>query len=310
MNPKPLDTSRPFTRSDALAAGISERAIRGSRFRRIFRNVYIDGGVTPTHWERTTAGLLLHPDGAWASHTSAAKMYGVTVPADSDVHISVLDARDRRWQPGLKPHVAPPHTTAVAVKGVRVSGPVRLFIELASVLSLVDLVVAGDSMLRVLTLSRAELTAGLEATREYWSSPARFAAAYLREEVDSPMETRLRMLLVLAGLPEPEVNFKIYDRNGHVVVRFDLSYPRLKLIIEYDGRQHATDVQQWLGDLARRELTDDLEWKMLKVTAEGVFQQPARTIARVSHAIRSRGGVVPQLSDAWRPWFPTRSAAA
>ena len=35
---------------------------------------------------------------------------------------------------------------------------------------------------------------------------ARRAASLAREGVDSPQETRLRLLLVLAGLPEPRVN--------------------------------------------------------------------------------------------------------
>lgn len=305
-----MDTRRPFTRADAVAAGISPKTIRGSRYRRIFRNVYIDSGVRPSAWERTVAALMLHPDEAWASHSSAAQVYGVVVPDDSQVHVSVTDARHRRWQPGIKPHVAPPGSTVRTVRGIRVSGPVRLFIELAAILDLVDLVVAGDSLLRVLKMPLAELVSGLEATREYWSSPARAAAAYVREHVDSPMESRLRMLLVLAGLPEPRVNHVVRDHEGKLLVRFDLSYPDLKLVIEYDGRQHMTDDETWALDLERRELLDDNDWRMVKVTAVGIFEQPARTIARVAYAIRRRGGFVPARSDAWRPYFATRRQAA
>ena len=38
---EPLDTRRPFTRADALAAGISPKMLRGSRFRHIFRGVSV-----------------------------------------------------------------------------------------------------------------------------------------------------------------------------------------------------------------------------------------------------------------------------
>ncbi|MGI8888357.1 MAG: hypothetical protein ACR2GB_05220, partial [Nocardioidaceae bacterium] len=38
-----LDTRRPFTRADAVSAGISGQLFRGSQFRRIFRGVYIGG---------------------------------------------------------------------------------------------------------------------------------------------------------------------------------------------------------------------------------------------------------------------------
>ena len=43
--PTSFDTSRPFTRADALAAGISATMLRGSRFRRLFRGVYISADV-------------------------------------------------------------------------------------------------------------------------------------------------------------------------------------------------------------------------------------------------------------------------
>ena len=43
---------------------------------------------------------------------------------------------------------------------------------------------------------------------------ARRAARFVRDGVDSAMETRLRMLLVLAGLPAPEVNFILPPRPG------------------------------------------------------------------------------------------------
>jgi hypothetical protein len=68
---------------------------------------------------------------------------------------------------------------------------------------------------------------------------ARRAASLAREGVDSPQETRLRLLLVLAGLPEPHVNLIIRGRDGSWRRRYDLAYEQLRLIIEYDGRQHA-----------------------------------------------------------------------
>lgn len=305
-----LDTSRPFTRADALAAGISPRQLAGSRFRRIFRGVYISASVRPTQFERIIGGLLLHPDGAWASHVSAAKVYRVVVPTTSWVHISVRSPEDRRWQPGLKPHVAPVHTLVRRHRGVLVSDPVRMFVELASMLDLVDLVVAGESLLAELNMTAAELIAGLEAIHDYWSPAARYAAQFLRDEVESPMETRLRMLLILAGLPEPEVNFKLRDDSGQVLARFDLSYPELRLIIEYDGRQHVDIIENWEDDNERREFLDDIEWRVLKVRARGIYVEPGRTIERVARALRRRGVILPPLSDDWRPYFPGRPSAA
>ena len=48
------------------------------------------------------------------------------------------------------------------------------------------------------------------------------------------------------------MNFKLYDEWGRVRRRLDLSYPAIRLIVEYDGRQHAEDIEQWSSDLERR----------------------------------------------------------
>lgn len=304
-----LDVRRPFTRADALAAGISPKLIRGSRFRRIFRGVYIWGAVPVTKEERIVAALLLHPPEAFASHLSAASLYGIAVPERSEVHISVTDADHRRWQPGLKPHVAPAGTETRELKGIRLSAPLRMFIELAAVLDLVDLVVAGDSMLRVLRMPRAALVAGLDASTDYWSPAARAAARFVREEVDSPMESRLRMLIVLAGLPEPTVNHTLRDAHGSVLVRFDLSYPSLRLIIEYDGRQHVEVIENWESDIDRREFLDAERWRLLKVTSKGIYVEPERTLDRIARALQAHGVCLAPRLDDWRPYFPGRRAA-
>jgi hypothetical protein len=126
--------------------------------------------------------------------------------------------------------------------------------------------------------------------------------------VDSPMESRLRLLLVLAGLPEPEVDHRIRDDYGNVRRRFDLSYPSVRLIVEYDGRQHVEIKKNWESDLERREEFDDDGWRILVVTSKGIYREPARTVARVHQALRLRGwrGLPRQTADAWRPFFPGR----
>ncbi|HET7690695.1 MAG TPA: DUF559 domain-containing protein [Nocardioidaceae bacterium] len=122
------------------------------------------------------------------------------------------------------------------------------------------------------------------------------------------METRLRLLLVLAGLPEPEVNREIVDRHGVAVMRLDLSYPDVRVAVEYDGRQHAEDERQWNRDLGRREELDDSDWRILVITRKGIFVEPARTIERVFRLLRTRGmpGLPLRPSDDWRLHFSVR----
>jgi hypothetical protein len=90
--------------------------------------------------------------------------------------------------------------------GLMLTSPVRTFIDLAACTDLTDLVSAGDSLVRR-TGTGPELFRNAAAARTGARGIrlAREAAELIRTGVDSPMETRLRLLLLLAGLPEPQV---------------------------------------------------------------------------------------------------------
>ncbi len=52
------------------------------------------------------------------------------------------------------------------------------------------------------------------------------------------METRLRLLLVRAGLPRPQVQWVVQDEVAREAVWLDLAYPEHMIGIEYDGAEH------------------------------------------------------------------------
>jgi very-short-patch-repair endonuclease len=301
-----LDLDRPFTHAQGLAAGLTSSELRGRGFRRILHGVYIRAAAPLRPFERVEAALVLHTDTAYASHTSAARVYRLPVPERlSDEHVSVFRKADRRSPRGVCPHLAPTTAGVFNLHGIRLSAPVQVFLEMATLVNLVELVVIGDALVRQKRVSPEQLVAAAAAFTGRGAVLARRAASFVRRGVDSAMETRLRMLIVLAGLPEPQVNFKIYYSNGELRYRFDLSYPALLLAVEYDGRQHRDDLDQWDSDLDRDDWLDDHEWRMVKVFSRGIYKEPARTLERVRKAIVSRGGRVPRrLRDDWKPFFP------
>jgi very-short-patch-repair endonuclease len=303
-----IDTRRPFTRDDAVRAGIDPRVLRTSRFRRIFRGVYISGEIPDSVQVRAEAAFVIHPEGAFVSHTTAAMLWGLPVPTDPLVHVTVADPRRRRYRPGIRNHGRTGPANVRTLRGIRVSHPFQMFIELASILSLVDLVVVGDALVKLLDCPAERRVEHCRDSEDHHAATALRAARYVRDEVDSPMETRLRMLIVLAGLPEPDVNHKIRDEDGRVRRRLDLSYPALRLIVEYDGRQHIEREASWASDLDRREEFDDQGWRILVVTAMGIYREPGRTVERVQRALKELGCRVlpPRLSETWRAHFPGR----
>ena len=299
-----LDTSRPFTRADAVAAGLDMSKLRGSRFRAIFRGVYISSDAELTLKIRAEAALALHPATAFVSHETAGVLRGLPVPDCDRVHVTVQEQEERVQRHGIACHIACAESDVQTVAGMRVSAPLDMFVELAGRLSLVDTVVVGDAMVRAKLFTVDELLRFCKGTKRWHSRRARRAAAYVRADVDSPMESRLRMLLVLAGLPEPVVNLKIRDANGVVVRRLDLSYPLAKVAVEYNGRQHADDPVQYAADIDRHwELNED-DWRIIVIVSEGIFKKPLQTIMRVASALRQRGVRVGPVREDWRAHFP------
>lgn len=299
-----LDTSRPFSRADATRAKIKPSTLRGPRFVRLFSGVYVAADAPATPLQRVQAALVPFQERGFASHASAARVYEVPIPTLPDEHVTVTHAAHRRTHPGVVCHVLK-SPKAVVVHGIGVSSPEQLFTELASQLSLVDLVVAGDHLVRHrprVTPERLENFA--TASTLPGSRPAATAAGYVREEVRSPMETRLRMLLVLAGLPEPRINALVGTGDGMLKREHDLVYAASRTAIEYGGQQHPAE--QWERDLERREEADDDGWRILTVVAKGIYRRPDLTLGKVHRVLLERGepGVPTRLSDAWRPHFP------
>lgn len=302
--PRHLETRRPFTHAQGIAAGITPGRLRSRAFRKVLPGVYVDATATRRPYERVEAALLIHPEPAYASHTSAARVYGLPVPKElTEEHVTVFRRQDRRSRRGVQSHLAPARGSTTRLSGIRISTPAQLFTEMATLLNLVDLVVLGDDLVGRKLVTPEELVAAADLYAGNQARKARRAARLVRDEVDSPMETRLRMLIVLAGLPEPRVNLKIHER-GRLLYRFDLSYPDLRLAVEYDGRQHRDDDDQWDHDIDRDDWLDHHDWMIVKVFSRGIYREPAKTIERVRRAIVARGGRVPRrLSEEWRDYF-------
>ena len=290
-------------RADALRDGISDSDLAGPHWRKIAVGLYVPADTKPHPIHRIRAALACHPDGAVASHFSAARMLGAPVPPHPDEHVTVLAAKDRRRRLGLRCHVLQiKESDVVVAAGVRLSGPNRMFVELARFLGLVDLVVLGDWLVKEGHTTVKSLRLYCRGSLEQHSLRARRAADLVRARSESPQESRLRVLLALAGLPAPAVNLEVFDEDGEFMARLDLAYPDLKLAVEYDGEHHA-DPAQWEADVARRMRLENAGWRIIVVTKRQLFRHPARIVEVVARALTDRGAQLGPLSDDWRPHF-------
>jgi very-short-patch-repair endonuclease len=96
------------------------------------------------------------------------------------------------------------------------------------------------------------------------------------------METRLRMLLVMARLPRPRAQVSLHDWSGRFLGRPDLYYASHKLGLEYDGGTHRDNL---VADNRRQNRLLNGGIRLLRFTAADIFQTPDSVVAQVRSAI-------------------------
>jgi len=85
------------------------------------------------------------------------------------------------------------------------------------------------------------------------------------------MESRLRLVLVLGGLPRPKAQVSIHDRWGRFVGRPDLYYEQHRLGIEYDGGAHRNALAE---DNRRQNKLLNAGFRLLRFTGADVLGNP------------------------------------
>jgi len=104
----------------------------------------------------------------------------------------------------------------------------------------------------------------------------------LAEPAESPMETRLRWLLLQAGLPRPEVQKNLHDPSGRFIGRADLYCPVARLVIEFDGSNHR---DRLVEDNRRQNALLNAGFRLLRFTAADLNQRPGAIVAQVRGAL-------------------------
>jgi very-short-patch-repair endonuclease len=263
---------------------LTQAQLAGSAWRRLFRDVYLSADAVLDHLAWCRAAALLLPTGAAIAGRSAAYMHFADVLplGQSPVDVAVPRSVSLRPRSGLRVRRAKlPPTDIEQAAGTPVTTRLRTAFDLAREPNLVDAVIGVDALLNTGYLGLPALVQYAEERRG-WSGSQR-ARRVLRLAVpgaESPMETRLRLILVLAGLPSPATQFEVPAANA----RLDLAYPQAKLAIEYDGDHHR-ERRQFQRDVARLNRLRLLGWTVLRFTADDVLRHPERVIAQVRAAL-------------------------
>lgn len=319
MAPRPVlpdALGETFSVRAARVAGVSEKRLRGSHLDRPFRGVrsLAVAADLPSDaeaeradaWRRIRAYAEIMPEHAFFVGPTAALIGGVPLPVGlhRDLHVGVRFPRTPPRRSGIRGRRVSTHGRVVTVSGVPVADPILTWATLGEYLGEYDLVAATDYLLRIprspgglVRLKRTkpyasrEMLEGILAETRWRAAPRlRRALARARTGASSRPETRTRLIIVDAGLPEPELDHDIFDDNGRFVACSDLAYPHLKVLIEYEGGGHR-ERAQFERDIDRYSDVMELGWRAVRLTSAHVFRAPDDVVRRVCAAAAFRSPV-------------------
>jgi very-short-patch-repair endonuclease len=197
----------------------------------------------------------------------------------------------------------------VTRRGHPTTSRVRTLADLGRYLPLVEAVAALDMALHKRLLKSDDLRSWVCAHPRYPGVARLRRAIELAEAAtESVMETRLRLLLVLARLPRPHAQITLYDEFGDFLGRPDFYYPHHRLAIEYDGSTHRENLT---GDNRRQNRLVDAGYRLMRFTAADVLSAPNSVVALVRRALAAGSSSVLPIgsNDESIPSFPhTRRA--
>lgn len=300
--PAPLPAELPavFSAAHAVELGVSRSRLDRADLRRPYNGVR---GRGPTVAGSVRDACLefaprLRP---WQffSHETALLLIGAPMPPwpyQPAVHVSAhRPAREPRVVGvfGHRLQLREPATWHT-VQGLRVEHPVRAWRQVGATWRLDDVIAAADFLVSGVEplASVAELREEIDAMGDVRKGLLANALCWVRHGVRSPRETALRLRLIRAGLPEPDVAFVLRDRAGKFVAELDLAYPRWRVAPEYDGRVHAEDEVQFAKDADRWDRIREQGWDHIRLLNHHMAGDGRVAVEKVRRALIRAG---------WRP---------
>jgi len=272
---------------------------------RLIRGVYghIPRSQGVDEWEerrveyiaRTHAVMALYPQkGAVLYGPTALQVMDVALPNRlqdwGTCHILVPEGVARPVRQGVVAHQSRyPLTVWGQAWGLPVLNPVEHWLQLPRA-NLDEMVEIGDGFLRrrLPLLSFDEMAVALsDCASRPRTDRAYEAMKWVRPGTDSMYETATRLMLVHAGLPEPEVNLEVYCSSSGMTFHLDMGYDKEKLGVEYDGAVHVGDRAQMEIDANRRRILQDEGWLIISVTA-AQLRTPDQVVRSVESALLRR----------------------
>jgi very-short-patch-repair endonuclease len=237
------------------------------------------------------------PESGCLTHLTAAALHGMwlpPLPPALPVFVSMAKSQTRPKRPEL---LVMRHTRPIATlrrDGLLLATPEETILTCARDLSLLDLVVLGDSALQLGLTTTVDLLAS--ASRRRWGAAAMTrAVGWMDGRAESPWESLLRVFHRVCGVRvEPQYN--VYG-GGQFVARGDLWLVGTRMLHEYDGAVHR-DRRTHVKDLERDRRLVAAQWNRRGYTARDLLHRPEVILADADATLGRRHRV-----DRLDPWL-------
>jgi hypothetical protein len=291
-----------FLRREALDHGYRDRDLRDARQASVIARVRHGAYVPRTAWEgaddvgrhrlRSQAVLLTHGNNVALSHTSGAAEHGLRMwqPDLTKVHVTRLDKTSARRLPDVIYHADSWTADDVFAKDEGlVLGPEICALGAASLTTVTGGVAIIDSVYDLdLASPESVWRAFSKRTRSPHTRKLQMTVRLARRGAQSLGESLGRQLMWSQHLPEPQLQFRVYDEHGNLVGITDFAWPEYHLLGEFDGKikyGRLLKEGEEPGDAVFREknredlLREITGWLMIRYIWAHLFD-PCKTAAR------------------------------
>lgn len=245
---------------------------------RVWHGVYAPR--SPDAIGRLCALDLVAKEPVVACMTTAAQLYGFDTGMDDRIH--VLDPGVRMRPSKLLMVHQRTGAPLTRVSGRLATSPEWTAVEVARQLRRPRALATLDAALRSGTCTVGELESviceqkgrrGIVAVRELLS--------HADPRAESPMESEARLVFIDGGLPVPELQYEIVDRDGRLW-RVDFAWPDAHLVAEYDSMQWHATPEALKHDRMKTARLQDCGWTCMPLVVEDVRRYPLDLVARVA----------------------------
>lgn len=252
--------------------------VKSGRLIRVCHGVY--AAREPDMGQRLAAVELMTKQRVVACMGTAAALYGFDTEGRTILH--VVDPGIRlRPSPGLMVHqrVGAPIRR---VNGLLATAPAWTAVEVARALRRPRALATLDAALHVGACTKAELRVAIqEQSGRRGIVKVRELFQYTDGRAESPMESEARLVFIDGGLPMPELQYCILDRDGRLW-RVDFAWPEAMVIAEYDSVEWHVGRDALLHDRLKTSRLQECGWTCIPMTVNDIRGDPLGLLARVN----------------------------